>query len=192
MASARVLANFCPKMIKSKTLQDLFQRYRRPGDLIFAIVFLAISVFLLFALPYQTKWSGSGSIFAKPAFYVYASVYMMVGFGALHVFSAAISAPSNGRWREVLFWIKSLEYAGWFLVYVWLAPLLGYLLATVLFSVSLTYRLGYRGTKALGSAALFAVAVVLLFKTFLRVKLPGGAIYEFLPTAARSFMLTYF
>jgi hypothetical protein len=34
--------------------------------------------------------------------------------------------------------------------------------------------------------------IVLIFKTFLEVKIPGGAIYEFLPNTLRSFMILNF
>ena len=37
-----------------------------------------------------------------------------------------------------------------------------------------------------------AFAIVVIFKAFLQVKIPGGGIYEALPSALRSFMLTYF
>ena len=175
-----------------RTLQDLFKRYRRPGDLIFGLVFLAISLLLLLSLPAQNTWASGTKLFAQPAFWPYAAVILMVVFGALQVISALCSPALEGRWKEVLFWIKSVEYAGWFMAYVVSVPQLGYLPSTILFAVVLTYRLGYRGAKMMLSAALFGCAVVLVFKTCLQVKVPGGAIYEFLPTAARSFMLTYF
>jgi len=36
------------------------------------------------------------------------------------------------------------------------------------------------------------LSIVLIFKTFLEVKIPGGAIYEFLPNTLRSFMILNF
>ena len=33
-------------MSRARTLQDLFKRYRRPGDLVFAILFLVFSIWL--------------------------------------------------------------------------------------------------------------------------------------------------
>jgi hypothetical protein len=44
----------------------------------------------------------------------------------------------------------------------------------------------------LGSAVLVALAVVVVFKSFLSVKIPGGAIYEYLPDALRSFFILNF
>jgi hypothetical protein len=37
-----------------------------------------------------------------------------------------------------------------------------------------------------------ALSIVLVFKTFLEVKIPGGIIYEFLPSTLRSFMILNF
>ena len=179
-------------MIKAKTLQDLFKRYRRPGDLFFGVAFLVFSLVLMVNLPGQNTWAGGTKLFAQPAFWPYAAVIAMAVFSALHVVSALVSPALDGRWREVLFWIKSAEFAGWFMAYVVIVPVLGYLPSTILCAVLLTLRLGYRSGKMLWSAAAFAVIVVLVFKTFLQVKVPGGALYELLPTAARSFMLTYF
>ena len=73
-----------------------------------------------------------------------------------------------------------------------MVPILGYLLATVLFALALAFRLGYRSAKWMAVSASIGFVIVLVFKTFLQVKVPGGQIYEFLPTALRSFMLTNF
>ena len=52
--------------------------------------------------------------------------------------------------------------------------------------------MGYRRGLTLGIAALSAVVIVLLFKTFLKVNLPSGLIYDSLPNGLRQIMLTYF
>jgi len=179
-------------MIKAKTLQDLFQRYRRPGDLVFSLVFLGFSLFLLATLGSQTTWSSSKGVMEQPAFWPYVSVLSMVVFSVLHLLSGLMSPALAGRWREVGFWLRAFEFVGWFMLYVLAVPRAGYLLSTIAFCVLLSLRLGYRSPRLLLSAAAFAVAVVIVFKTLLQVKVPGGQIYELLPTAARSFMLTYF
>lgn len=179
-------------MKKVKTLQDLFKRYRRPGDLYFSVAFLVFSIILLFSLPGQNTWASNTKLFAQPAFWPYAAVISMVCFAVLHLISALVSPALEGRWKEMWFWLKSVEYAGWFMIYVLAVPQLGYLPSTVLFAVILTYRIGYRSAKLLLSAAAFGCVVVLIFKTFLQVKVPGGAVYELLPGGLRSFMLTYF
>lgn len=179
-------------MIKAKTLQDLFKRYRRPGDLVFSIAFLAFCLFLVATVKGQTTWNANDKLFAQPAFWPYASITVMTVFAVLHLISGLLSPALEGRWQEVGFWLKSLEYAGWFMIYVITVPQLGYLPATIIFAVLLALRLGYRSAAMLVSAAVFGVVVVVIFKTLLQVKVPGGMIYEYLPTALRSFMLTYF
>ncbi len=179
-------------MIKAKTLQDLFKRYRRPGDLVFALTFFAFSLFLLATIDGQVTWHKGTRFLAQPAFVPWAAVICMVVFGALHLLSSLLSPRIMGRLSEMGFWLRSCEYAVWFMIYVFAVPRIGYLFASILFAVILSLRLGYRSPKMLGIAAVFGVAVVLVFKTFLQVKVPGGLIYEYLPTAMRSFMLTYF
>ena len=116
----------------------------------------------------------------------------MVAFSALHLGSTLVSVKLDGRGEEIRFWLKSLEYALWFMAYVLVVPYMGYLPTTIVLVIALAYRLGYRGVRYLGSAALFGVLVVVIFKSLLQVKVPGGAIYEFLPNVMRSFFLTYF
>ena len=179
-------------MIKAKTLQDLFKRYRRPGDLVFSLAFLAFSLFLLATIDGQVTWAKGTRLMAQPAFAPWVAVICMVVFSAMHLISGLVSPKLEGRLLEITFWLRSLEFVVWFMIYVIMVPQLGYLPSTIIFAVILTLRLGYRTPKMLLIAAAFGTCVVLVFKTFLQVKVPGGAIYELLPTAARSFMLTYF
>ena len=179
-------------VLRFATLQAMFKRYRRPGDIVFAVVFLAFSAFLLSQLGRQVSWTGGNSLFARPVFWPAVSLISMTGFAALHLIGSLASPRIPGRWREVAFWLSGLEYAAWFMAYVWLVPLLGYLLATVLAALFLSLRAGYRSWRMLLAATLSAVFIVLIFKTFLQVRIPGGAIYDLLPSALRSFMLTYF
>lgn len=178
-------------MIKARTLQDLFKRYRRPGDLFYGCICLAFSLFLAVNLSSQTTWASNTKLFAQPAFWPYAAVIAMVVFSALHLISTLMSEKLDGRWQEISFWLRSVEFAGWFMIYVIIVPQLGYFPTTILFTMALAYRLGYRGAKYLGSAAAFGAVVVIVFKSLLQVKVPGGAIYEYLPGAMRSFFLTY-
>lgn len=179
-------------MIKARTLQDLFKRYRRPGDLAYAVAWFAFSLFLLISLPNQTSWASGTKFLAQPAFWPYAAVIAMLAFSGLHLVSSYVSERLEGRWSEIAHWLKSLEYAGWFLAYVLLVPRIGYLPATLLFTLALCLRLGYRTPRMLGAAVLFGLAVVVVFKSLLRVNVPGGAAYELLPPGLASFMLTYF
>lgn len=179
-------------MSRVKTLQVLFKRYRRPGDIVFAWMFLLVSVFLLSQIFEQTAYKSGGKLFAQPRFWPAVSLAGMSVFAALHLIGSVLSERIEGRWREVVLWASSLEYAGWFIGYAATVPLAGYLPSTVVFSVLLTLRAGYRSRLALMSAVLSAVMIVLLFKTFLKVKLPSGKVYEMLPDGLRQIMLTYF
>ncbi|MEO1679746.1 MAG: tripartite tricarboxylate transporter TctB family protein [Pseudomonadota bacterium] len=179
-------------MSRVKPLQALFKRYRRPGDIVFAWVALGVSVFLLAQIYDQTAWRDGSKLFAQPRFWPAVSLVGMVAFAALHLLGSALSERIDGRWREVWLWLSALEFAGWFIAYAFVVPWAGYLPTTVAFAVLLVLRVGYRSPAAIGSAVVSAVAIVVLFKSFLQVKLPGGRIYEALPDGLRQIMLTYF
>lgn len=179
-------------MSRIKTLQELFRRYRRPGDFVIAFLSFAFALFLALCLPYQVTWVEGSGLFAQPAFWPTVAIGLMIVFSTLHMIGALVSERIPGRLQEVIQWIKAIEYGLWFMAYVFVVPELGYLPSTILFAVSLTFRLGYRGWKWSAMAALFAVVVVVLFKTFLHVKIPAGAAYDLLPPGGlRSFFLTY-
>lgn len=179
-------------MSRVKTLQTLFRRYRRPGDIVFAWMVLAFSLFMLSQLLDQTAYKQGGRLFAQPRFWPALSLIGMVAFSSFHLMGSVLSERIPGRWKEVLAWVSALEYAGWFIAYAAVVPYGGYLPTTVLFALLLTLRVGYRNKRALVSAVVSAVVIVVLFKTLLAVNLPAGKIYEVLPDGLRQIMLTYF
>jgi hypothetical protein len=115
----------------------------------------------------------------------------VVFFAGLHAVLRGRLDRTPGRWLEGLTWIRSLEFIGWYMLYVVAIPVIGYLPATVIFCTLLALRVGYRG-KTLLWAALFGLCVVLFFKTAMNVKIPGGALYEFAPDNLRYILLRYF
>lgn len=169
---------------------------RRAGQLLFAALFVLAALILLAYLPDQTVWKNGTKFFAQPRFWPAVGVIGMVVFAGLHLRSQIVflkrMKPIRADWAEARHWVEVLEYAGWFLVYVWLVPLIGYLPTTVVFAPVLTWRLGYRSRKMLWISVVFGMSVVLLFKTVLEVKIPGGALYEYLPGALRSFFILNF
>ncbi|SMX44692.1 tripartite tricarboxylate transporter TctB family protein [Octadecabacter ascidiaceicola] len=179
-------------MSRVKTLQSLFKRYRRPGDIVFAWVFLVFSIFLLSQLFDQTTFQSRGKLAAQPRFWPAISLISMTGFAGFHLLGSALSDRIEGRWAEVWHWIKSVEYAGWFVAYAAAVPYAGYLPTTVIFAVLLTIRAGYRSGKMVGASVVCSIVIVVLFKTLLKVNLPAGQIYEALPDGLRQIMLTYF
>ena len=167
----------------------MFRRERRPGDLVFACGFLIVALALAVALPTQARFLGNKDLVAEPGFWPLVGVVMMVVFGAIH-FVGTLNAPRlAGRGKEVILWLRSLEFVGWFFVYVMVVPVIGYLPASVIFALLLCLRLGYRSFAVLAIACIFAVAVVLVFKAGLGVRIPGGAIYQYLPEGLRTFFV---
>ncbi len=174
------------------TLQALFKRYRRPGDIVFALAFLMLSLWLLSQLDTQTTWKKGGKLAAQAPFWPTVSVAGMVFFATMHALGSFLSARIPGRWTEVGMWFKSVEFALWFMAYVVCVPIIGYLLSTMIVCFFLAYRSGYRSRAMLTASVSAGIFVVVIFKSLLQVKVPGGQIYEYLPGTLRSFMLTYF
>ncbi len=178
-------------MARIRTLRTLFRRYRRPGDAVFAFAFLALSLLLLSQIRTQAPWVAGVKTFAQPAFWSLISLSLMTLFAALHLASSLLSSRIPGRWEEVAVWVRSLEYVAWFMIYVFAVPLAGYLPATVVFAAALGVRAGYRSLPVVGGLVVLAIAVVVIFKSFLQVKVPGGELYRHLPDGLRPFLQTY-
>ena len=178
-------------MISKQDLVKILQRDRHPGDLAFAVAFLVITILLVSQLGDQAPWVKRTKFFAQPAFWPTVSLIGMLFFAVLNCLGSWLSPKSPGRGIEVLMWLRSVEYAAWFLVYVWVVPKIGYLGATILFTLILTYRVGYRSKGMFVGAVAMAVGIVVIFKAFLQVKVPSGQIYEYLPDGIRNFMLLY-
>lgn len=168
------------------------QEVTRAGGLIFALLFFATSLLLLWHLEAETKFSAKGQLAAQPAFWPAIGVVGMVVFGGLHTLGEWRQRSARRDLGEFAVWLRSLEYLVWFMAYVFAVPLIGYLPTTLIFAITLALRAGYRSRKMLIAAALMGLGVVLIFKTFLSVKIPGGALYEYLPDGLRSAALIYF
>ena len=168
----------------------------QPGSMLFAAAFLIASLILLSQLGAETKFSAKGQIFAQPRFWPAVGVIGMVVFGAAYLVETyrhqifRRGMPISGV--EPLIWLRAVEYFVWFMAYVIAVPIIGYLAASICFTVLLALRLGYRSARHLGLAAGVGIAVVLVFKTGLAVKIPGGAVYEYLPDALRNVMIVNF
>ncbi|WP_299897514.1 tripartite tricarboxylate transporter TctB family protein [uncultured Ruegeria sp.] len=175
----------------AKTLQDMFRRYRRPGDIVFAFLFFGCSLFLLSQIGTETQAVKRTKWFAQPALWPKIAIWGMVLFSGLHLLSSFLSPRIPGRLREVTFWLMSLEYVAYFLIYVVAVPWLGYLPSTMLFAALLTIRLGFRLPGAFCVALTFGAVVAVVFRALLHVNIPAGRIYEFLPDGLRAFALTY-
>ena len=163
----------------------------RAGNLTFVALLLLFAAFLLSQIGAETKFSAKGKLFAQPRFWPAIGVGVMVVCGLGHLI---LSWRDRLGWgiADVVFWARAVEYLAWFMVYVWAVPIVGYLAATLAFTVLLALRQGYRSAKEISAAALLGLAIVLVFKTGLSVKILGGAIYEYLPDGLRNFMIVNF
>ena len=164
----------------------------RPGAVAFVALAVIGSVILLSYLGSETKFSSKGSLVAQPRFWPAVGVIGMVGFGLLHLITSARMASIRAELQEAVGWLRALEFLIWFMAYVWLVPKLGYLPSTLIFTTALALRMGYRTGRMLGLAALAGLTIVVVFKTLLSVKIPGGTAYEALPDGVRNFMILNF
>ena len=165
------------------------------GNMLFAILFAVFSAWLVLQIGAETKYSSSGKLFAQPRFWPAVGVGGMLLFGLAHLlmsWRSSVNGTVANALAESFNWIRAFEYLGWFMAYVYAVPKIGYLLATIIFTFLLCLRAGYRKPKHLALAVAMGIGVVVVFKAGLSVKIPGGAIYEYLPDALRNFMIINF
>jgi hypothetical protein len=182
--------------MKTDTTTDgMLSAWRRPGDTAFNALCLIGSLLLLSQMGTQTAWSAGQGFAAQPGFWPRLAVIGMALFSALNLLwsirDPRLAERRAGIGGELLVWLKSLQYALWFMAYVFLTPLIGYLAASVLFAVALSFWVGHRSRQALFWAAVSGLVTVVLFKSVLQVRIPGGALYETLPDALRNFFILY-
>ncbi len=175
-------------------ITELVEPKHHRAEIVFGVASFVIALILLSQIEGQTSWVKGQPFTKQPAFWSIVSIVGMTIFGTLELyFSWRRNASGRGDsiLGEVAAWAYPLEYVAWFMVYVWLVPLAGYLPTTMIFCVLLACRLGYRGARMVLAAALTGAATVVIFKSLLAVKIPGGVVYEYLPAAIRNFMILY-
>ncbi|MFY0309023.1 tripartite tricarboxylate transporter TctB family protein [Leisingera sp. D0M16] len=163
----------------------------RRGQLAFALILVGAALLLLVLITEQTAWVNKTKLFAQPRFWPAVAIGGMVLLGGLHLYKLPWRRVSRYDLWEVKRWGQVFEFAGWFMGYVLLVPIIGYLPVTLVFVPLLSWRMGYRSPFMLWTSAVFAVAVVVLFKALLSVKIPGAMLYEYLPGSLRSFFILY-
>lgn len=182
-------------MTDRNQLQGLAEPRHHRAEIVFGAVSLLAALVLCGLLPFEVQWLKNKPFTQQPGFSAAISIAGMLAFGVLE-FLFAWRRNADGRGEsivaEVRFWIVSLEYAFWFMAYVLILPVLGYLPSTVAFCLLLTWRLGYRSPAVLCAAVLIGIATVLVFKSFLSVKIPGGVLYEYFPASLRNILIVYF
>ena len=164
------------------------------GSLVF--FFLCFSLLLLALLPSQTRWINGISFVKQPAFWSLVSIGMMLSFSIISLCIQKKNIVQIGKdFVHCLLQQKSLlviENCGYYFLYVWLVPLIGYLPSSILFMVLLTWRYGFRDKTMLLGSVLTAIVIVVLFKSMMRLHIPAGQIYAYLPDAMRDFFIFYF
>lgn len=170
------------------------KRFHGPlrGQMLFVVVFFAASLILLAFLPDQTKWVKGTKLAAQPRFWPAIAVFGMVFFAGLHLWYLPRKRFVRDDAREWMRWFWAIEFVLWFLAYVVIVPRLGYLPTTMAFVPLLAWRMGYRSRFYMWVSVAFAVFVVVMFKSMLEVKIPGGMIYEYLPGGLRNFFILNF
>lgn len=180
----------------SDTPPDLTEFTHPPhhrAEIVFAVASFAVAMVLAVLWPWQTSWIDGQPWSRQPGLWPLIAVVGMLVFGAGELVACLIRNARNGGGdvpAELTLWARAVEYAVWFLVYVLATPWIGYLPATALFATLMALRLGYRGKLVL-LAPLVALGIVLVFKTGLSVRIPGGAIYEIFPQAVRNFLILH-
>ncbi|MGB1237754.1 MAG: tripartite tricarboxylate transporter TctB family protein [Pseudomonadales bacterium] len=176
---------------ESRKVQQLIETHSHPAQWVFALLLVLFSFWLLSNLGEQVKFPKRKAFVSQPGFWPAIALGGMCFFATCFLIGSWVRrerAPGAVS-AELLAWLHVVEYPLWFLGYVWLVPQLGYLPSTVLFSVIMTLRLGYKRRVMYFAAVGLSAAVVVLFKAFLEVKIPGGELYSYLPEAIRNFMI---
>jgi len=167
------------------------------GNLIFVILMLFIVSVFLISIPYETKWLNNIPLVKQPRFWPALCLAGMTLFSLLYSVqvwhSYKIQADQfQSELEESLSWVRPIEFVFYFILYVWLVPLIGYLLSTLLFFSLLTIRSGYRTLSMLAISLATGFGIVVVFKSLLKVKIVSGAIYDHLPDGLSTFFMIYF
>lgn len=182
---------------KQDDASGIFAVEEQPGQAIFALAVCVVAAVLLSQLDDQTQWLDGASLLVQPRFWPSLCLAGFSIFALCHLLSSVARQTRSGKygffpWTELANWAQPMEYALYFMGYVFLVPQLGYLPTTLLVLPALTLRSGYRKGRMLLAAAAVGLCTVLVFKSFLQVRIPGGHFYELLPDALRNFLILYF
>ena len=96
----------------------------RRGQFAFALGFLAVSALLLLFIGDQTAWVNKTKFAAQPRFWPAVGLLLMVGMVGLHLWKMPWRGFSRFDRVELKRWLTVFEYAGWFMVYVLVVPVL--------------------------------------------------------------------
>lgn len=183
-----------------KTSNFAETKSRPRGDLVFSALLFLFALFLISQLETEAKWIENLPLLKQPRFWPVLTLGGFLIFATGNLIQSILDARRNKRrhygyqylpWDELLTWVKPLEFASYFLLYVFAIPLIGYLLSTLLFCPLLTLRMGFKTKKFIIISLLAGLIIVVVFRTILSVKLPAGEIYNLFPDQIRNFLMLY-
>ena len=182
---------------RQKSAKEMFGVERRPGDMFFALLLTLSALLLLSQLGTQTKWVSGVGFFSQPRFWPGLCLVGYLIFSLGHLIHSYLDHRKRGDGElfpvdELIDWCRPAEFVAYFMLYVFIVPLSGYLPATLLACVLLTLRAGYRSGRFIMVALAFGFSTVLIFKTFLHVRIPGGMLYSQFPDQIRNFLVLNF
>ena len=167
-----------------------------PGDILFATLLLLMALFLMWSIPTETKWFKGMALLKQPRFWPAMAITGLTIFAGGYLLAVWLrvrreQANLRDEVEEAIEWVKPLEYVAYFLIYVYMVPVLGYLFATLAYFVLMTFKTGYRSKKMYAVAIMVAIVVVVLFKSLLQVKIGPGMWYDMLPQGISNFFIVY-
>ena len=164
------------------------------GQWLYAVFAFVLALFLLASLPFQTTYFANFAWFKQPRLWPAIAIVGMLVAGAGHLLRLRkFQEPANALAfsQDLRLLIAGFEFVAWFILYVYLVGWLGYLPSSLLFAWFITWRIGHRRARSYVYAAVLAIAIVLIFKGFLQVKIPGGELYDYLPASTQRFAKSY-
>lgn len=172
-------------------LSELTHLPHHRAEIVFALTSFLVAVVLAALWSSETTWIDGQPWSRQPGLWPLIAVVGMLLFGAGELIACLVRNLRRGGGNvaeELALWARAGEYVIWFMGYVMATPWIGYLPATMIFTTALAWRLGYRG-RIVALSPVVALGIVVLFKTVLSVRIPGGEVYEFLPQALRNFLV---
>ena len=161
----------------------------------------AASAVLLVLLPIATKPAPSNQgWWTQPALMpslalglmALASAYLVLKHFLSLRGSPELNPDGQSSARELLEWLKPLEFFIYYGLYIWLLGLIGYFLSSLIFIVLLSVRVGLRSARWMLVALLTTVALVALFRWGLKVWVPVSDLYDLFPKDIRIFLMRNF
>lgn len=180
---------------EKKAITGLMAFSAKPAQWVFALILFIFSIWLLSNLSEQAKFPASKPFASQPGFWPALSLIGMCLCSFIFLMVSWRNRDKNQLsllTSELFVWLSVLEYPIWFLVYVWAVPQFGYLPISVLFSLLMCFRLRYRSKKIYLAAVVSSISIVVIFKSLLEVKIPGGEIYSYFPDVVRNFLIINF